>query len=139
MSPRHTLGTSLAFLFRHAIYAQGIYYLLGGVWPFISMTAFQTVTGPKTDLWLVKTVALLLIVIAAALISAAYKLRLDLPVAILGMGTAFVLVVVELVYTSAGTISPIYLLDTVVELFFFAGWIRHYVLAGFRESKGLDI
>ncbi len=49
---------------------QGIYFLVTGIWPLISMRTFLTITGPKTDLWLVKTVGLVLAVIGAVLISA---------------------------------------------------------------------
>jgi hypothetical protein len=38
---------------------QGVYYLLTGVWPLPSIGSFQRVTGPKTDLWLVRTVGVL--------------------------------------------------------------------------------
>src|SRR5438270_11614006 len=40
---------------------QGVYYLLTGVWPLVSIDTFQMVTGPKTDLWLVQTVGALII------------------------------------------------------------------------------
>jgi hypothetical protein len=35
--------------------AQGIFYLLTGIWPLVSTNTFQKVTGPKQDLWLVRT------------------------------------------------------------------------------------
>ncbi|VTR52312.1 Uncharacterised protein [Sphingobacterium thalpophilum] len=38
---------------------QGIYYCLTGIWPVIHISSFMAVTGPKTDLWLVKMVGLL--------------------------------------------------------------------------------
>jgi hypothetical protein len=33
-----------------------------GLWPLVSIGTFQQVTGPKTDLWLVKTVGVLIAV-----------------------------------------------------------------------------
>ena len=42
---------------------QGIFYVATGVWPLIDIVSFQVVTGPKTDLWLVKTVGVLVTVI----------------------------------------------------------------------------
>ena len=41
--------------------AQGLYYAFTGVWPLISMSSFLAVTGPKTDLWLVNTVGILVL------------------------------------------------------------------------------
>jgi hypothetical protein len=38
------------------------------LWPFVSLRTFTIVTGPKTDVWLVKTVGALLVVIGIALI-----------------------------------------------------------------------
>ena len=47
---------------------QGVYFLLTGVWPLVSMRTFEAVTGPKVDRWLVKTVGLLVAVIGASLV-----------------------------------------------------------------------
>jgi hypothetical protein len=46
----------------------GIYYVATGVWPLVSMTAFEAVTGPKVDDWLVRMVALLVIVIGGTML-----------------------------------------------------------------------
>jgi len=48
---------------------QGIYYLITGIWPMVHMESFVAVTGPKTDYWLVRMVALLSISIGAAILS----------------------------------------------------------------------
>src|SRR5438094_9205499 len=60
---------------------QGLYYFLTGVWPLISISSFQFVTGPKThnwtgneaDHWLVNTVAVLVIAIGFTLVVAAWR------------------------------------------------------------------
>lgn len=49
---------------------QGIYFLITGIWPLLSMKTFLLITGPKTDLWLVKTFGLILAVIGAVLLYA---------------------------------------------------------------------
>ena len=38
--------------------AQGVYYVVSGAWPLVHIDSFQKVTGRKTDLWLVHTVGL---------------------------------------------------------------------------------
>src|SRR4051812_49609509 len=54
--------------FTGLLWVQGLYYLVTGVWPLVSIETFQMVTGPKTDHlvtgretdhWLVMTVGVL--------------------------------------------------------------------------------
>jgi hypothetical protein len=42
--------------------AHGVANLVGGPWPLLHISSFEMVLGPKTDRWLVKTVAGLLMV-----------------------------------------------------------------------------
>jgi uncharacterized membrane protein YfcA len=101
----------------------GLYYLISGVWPLLSITSFQLVTGPKTDIWLVKTVGLLLMVSGSVLALAAYRRRINPEIVVLAIGNAFALIMIELVYWSSGTISAIYLLDAVLEVLLIIGWL----------------
>ncbi len=102
---------------------QGIYFLVFGIWPLLSMSSFLKVTGPKTDLWLVRTVGLLLTVIGAALIVAHLYNQVNGALIVIAIGSALSLVVIEFVYVSRKVIPPIYLGDALVELLFIAGWI----------------
>src|SRR5689334_22911224 len=52
---------------------QGLYFLATGVWPLFHIESFLAVTGPKTDLWLVQTVAALLVVAGGVLLIAAAR------------------------------------------------------------------
>ena len=101
---------------------QGIYFLVTGVWPLISMRTFLAVTGPKTDLWLVRTVGLLLAVIGAVLIYAQLTAAVNAPVVFLAVGAAASLTIVEIVYVLKRVISPIYLGDAAAELILIAWW-----------------
>ncbi len=67
---------------------QASYYLTSGVWPLISMASFLRVTGPKHDLWLVRTVASLIIAIGITLAVAALQPSVTLPVLILSISSA---------------------------------------------------
>lgn len=98
---------------------QGVYYLVTGLWPILSMRSFEWVTGRKTDRWLVRMVGLLAAAIGLTLLRARHE-PLDpvLPVASAAAFTA-----VDLVYVAKGTISPIYLGDAVVELGLIAAWV----------------
>ena len=52
-------------------FVQGSYFLITGIWSsLIHIDSFQRVTGRKTDLWLVKTVGILVSAIGAGLILA---------------------------------------------------------------------
>jgi len=106
-----------------AALVQGIYFFVFGIWPILSMSTFLKVTGPKTDLWLVKTVGLLLAVIGGVLIFAQVNAQINMPVIILAIGSALSLAVVEFVYVAKRVISPIYLGDAFLELILVGWWI----------------
>lgn len=119
-------NSRIAMKSKYAIFLpwfQGLYYFISGVWPLLSMTTFQIVTGPKVDIWLVKTVGSLLMVTGLVLIVVAIRRRISLEIVILAIGNAFVLTVTEVIYWFNGTISAIYLLDAVVEVLLIIGWL----------------
>lgn len=95
---------------------QGIYYLVSGLWPLVSMATFVAVTGPKVDLWLVRMVGALAAVIGAALLTAAAERRLTPEVAVLAAGAALSFASVDLAYALSGRISPVYLLDAAAQI-----------------------
>ncbi len=101
---------------------QGLYYLIAGLWPVISIDSFQAVTGDKIDLWLVKTVGLLIAVIGAAIFRARRRPTLFPEMLILAAGSALVLGTVDVLYSLRGVISTVYLLDAPVEAALVAGW-----------------
>lgn len=113
---------------RLAAGAQSIYYLLTGLWGLVDIHSLMAVTGPKQDLWLVRTVSALVIVIGAVLGMAALRKRTGMQAMALGAGSALALAVIDIGYASTGVISPIYLLDAAAELIllglWFAGWVR---------------
>jgi hypothetical protein len=89
----------------------------------VSMNSFLYVTGHKTDLWLVITVGLLLAVTGGILISSGIHKRNQGEFAVLGIGTALSLAFVDVYFSIKGTISPVYLLDALIELGFSLLWI----------------
>ena len=95
---------------------QGIFYVATGVWPLIDIVSFQVVTGPKTDLWLVKTVGVLVTVIGLVLLSAARSRRVTAEMVLLAVGSALGLAGIDLIYALSGRISAVYLADAVVEI-----------------------
>jgi hypothetical protein len=101
---------------------QGIYFFVTGVWPLLSMRTFLMVTGPKTDLWLVKTVGAILAVIGAVLIIAQVNAEISASIVVLAMGSAFALAIVEIIYVARQVIPMIYLADALAELLLIAWW-----------------
>ena len=101
---------------------QGWYFLLTGVWALVHIRSFQLVTGPKTDLWLVKIVGVLVAVIGVVLLVAARQRRIDSPIVLLAVGSALGLAGIDLVYVLAGRISPVYLLDAAGEVGLIGLW-----------------
>jgi hypothetical protein len=101
---------------------QGLFYLVMGLWPLIWMETFVAITGPKADLWLVDTVSVLVLVIAAVLLFAGARRQIDSAVVLLAIGSAAALTIVEGFYALRGTIWSIYLLDAVIELALIVLW-----------------
>lgn len=101
---------------------QGAYFLVTGIWPLIDIDSFQSVTGPKTDLWLVRTVAVLVTVIGVVLVAAARRRYAGPEIALLAVGSALGLAAIDLIYVLSRTIPPIYLADAGAELGLAAGW-----------------
>ena len=111
-------------------WAQGAYFAVAGAWPLVHMDSFLLVTGPKTDLWLVRAVAVLVLVIGLALLLAAWRLRVGLQAAILAVGSALGLAAIEIVHVLDGTIRVIYAADAALEIVLALAW----VLAAWRAG-----
>ena len=99
-----------------------VYYALTGVWPLVSIRTFMAVTGPKTDVWLVKTVGLLVTAIGAAIGVAAWGGRFTPEVFVLAVGSAAALGAIDVYYHGRGVIARIYLLDAAAEALIVVGW-----------------
>jgi hypothetical protein len=110
---------------------QGLYFLATGLWSLVSIETFQMVTGPKRDIWLVKTVGAIVSVIGGVLILAGIRRRITPEVTLLAAGSAASLTAIDVVYVARRRISPIYLLDALGELLFIAGWL----FTGGRRSR----
>lgn len=102
---------------------QGVFYLATGLWPILSLGTFERVTGPKTDRWLVKTVAVLVSVIGMVLLVAGRRRRVSDEVVLLAVGSAAGLASIDSIYSLRGRIAMVYLLDALAELVLIAGWV----------------
>jgi hypothetical protein len=108
---------------RQVALVQGCYSLLAGIWPLLHIGSFQKITGRKTDLWLVKTVGVLVLTIGVGLIVAGIRQDFAPELILIAMAGAFSLMTVDLVYAFKRVISLVYLPDAVVEVGLFVWWI----------------
>jgi hypothetical protein len=81
------------------------------------------VTGPKVDVWLVKTVGALVSVIGVVLVVAGLRRRVGASDEMHAVSSAAALTAVDVNYVVQGRISPVYLLDATAEMFLVAAWI----------------
>lgn len=99
-----------------------LYYVVTGTWPLLHMPSFLRVTGPKTDLWLVRTVGALITVVGLTLGRAAIRRRITSDIALLAIGSAAALTAIDIIYVARGRIAPIYLLDAAGEIALIGAW-----------------
>ena len=101
---------------RTALLAYGGYYALTGVAPFVSRRAFEAVTGPKREWWLVQTVGVAVAAVGTGVLSAAAQDRVTPEVKGIATGCAVGLATIDVVYVGRRRIAPTYLADAAVQV-----------------------
>ncbi len=109
--------------FQHVAILQGLYFAGTGIWPTAHMQSFIMFTGPKTDLWLVRTTGLLLASIGLVLFIAGVRKKRLFEFYLLGICSAVALAVIEILYVYQKIIPPIYLLDSAIEIILLVLWV----------------
>ena len=99
------------------------YFALTGIWPLVHMPSFLKVTGPKTDLWLVRTVGVLVTAIAIPIFTSAINRRITSDILYLAILSALGLTIIDVVYVARRVISKIYLLDAAAEVILIVAWL----------------
>jgi hypothetical protein len=120
-------------IFRWLIIVQSTYTLITAIWPLIDIHSFMLVTGHKTDIWLVKTVAALLIPIATTQLLFIIIRSDPRPVFVLSGLTALAFIIIDTVYALSDVISDVYLVDAGLQLIFLIAWI--YVIQRMRVTN----
>ncbi|CAA9514879.1 MAG: hypothetical protein AVDCRST_MAG85-2553 [uncultured Solirubrobacteraceae bacterium] len=105
---------------RSVLLAQGVYYAATGVAPFVSRRAFEAVTGPKSEWWLVQTVGVVVTAVGGGLISAAANERDTPEIVAIAAGTAVGLGAIDVFYAAKGRIARSYFADAAIEAAFLA-------------------
>ncbi|MDQ1012924.1 hypothetical protein QFZ82_007409 [Streptomyces sp. V4I23] len=104
--------------------AHGLFNVLGGVWPLLSLRTFEWVSGPKTDEWLLQTCGGLLATAGWSMLRVSPGPEGLRHARRLGVGTAVTLLVIDLVYVPLGRIRPTYLIDAATEIAWLTAWWR---------------
>ncbi|MFH5824476.1 hypothetical protein [Georgenia sp. AZ-5] len=104
--------------------AHGLFNVLGGLWPIISMRSFETVYGPpKLDRYLEYTIGGLLIANGLTQLRTAPHPQSVAQSRRIGVGTAVALTAVDVVFAPR-RISPMYFVDAVMEVGWMLAWAR---------------
>jgi hypothetical protein len=118
---------------------QGLYDMIGGLWPLLHMQSFEAVTGPKEDSWLVRTVAGILLVVGTVLLRAAFRGHVAHDVRWMAAGISTVLALVALVSSLAGFISWLYFFDGLFHFAFAMAWaLGSFIRKPHRITCGME-
>jgi hypothetical protein len=98
--------------------AQGWYYFLGGLWPFLHWRSFTAVAGPKPDRFQTEVTAGLFVATGAALIIDENSLSRD----VLSVSSAIACIGLDRRFDE--DIRPIFRVDTLLNLAFLIGAFR---------------
>jgi hypothetical protein len=118
----HTFGHVLRFFTSYPPLAQGLYYLLIGLWPLVGIGSYQVATGQQGSPWMAQAIGVLLLIVGATLCLAAYRRQGSPEILVLAFGSALGLMAVDIHLVTRGY-SPLYLLDAALQLGLVAFWI----------------
>lgn len=107
---------------RVAARLQGAYYLVTGAWPLVHMRSFVALTGPKRDLWLVRSTGSMIAALGAGLLAESRGGRVAPSWALAGAIGCAGLAAVDLSPGPPRRISRMYLADAVIETGLLALW-----------------
>ncbi len=118
------LGTIAAFFVAYPPLAQGIYYLIRGLWLLLGHGFHGAATGETVTAFLSHSTGLLVLVIGAALCLAAYRRQGSPEVLLIALGAAVGLTVLDIVYVFNRSISVLYVLDAIIQACLVAAWVH---------------
>jgi hypothetical protein len=105
-------------MLRTTLLIQAVYFFLTGIWPLLHMESFVAVTGPKTDVWLVKTVGALLIPVSATIALHAIENKRGRAAITLSVGSSAAFACIDFYYSMKHVISNTYIADGFIQLVF---------------------
>lgn len=121
-------------LLKVLLLAQGVYSLLTALWGLIDIESFMAITGPKSDVWLVKTVSVLIIPISLCLLSYLFTRSGFTQAAIVGITSAIGLGAIDFYYSLRDVISKVYLGDGFMQVLFLLMWAVVIILSKGKKA-----
>lgn len=121
-------------LLKVLLLAQGVYSLLTASWGLIDIESFMAITGPKSDVWLVKTVSVLIIPISLCLLSYLFTRSGFTQAAIVGITSAIGLGAIDFYYSLRDVISKVYLGDGFMQVLFLLMWAVVIILSKGKKA-----
>lgn len=103
---------------------QGVFNIVGGIWPIVSLRSFEWVYGPKEEDWLQKTSGGLLLASGIALLlteGSEASLRMARRI---GVGVALTYLTIDLIYIPKGRIRKTYIQDAICETGWLFAWFK---------------
>lgn len=101
---------------------QGGYFVVTGLWPIFHMRSFEAISGRKKEKWLVKAMGAMIACVGGAVLRDGLERRADERTCRLAVSSSAALGAVDVIYVLKNRISPVYLLDAVVELKLIGLW-----------------
>lgn len=125
----NNMDVNLKHLTKSPLLIQGIYYLITGIWPILHITSFVQVSGPKIDLWLVKTVGVLIGIIGGALLIHYFnkKASLTMEIIFLSIASAVSMGFIDVYYAAINRIWDVYLFDAAAQAIVLLMWLVQFV------------
>ncbi|MDQ0905984.1 hypothetical protein QFZ22_001969 [Streptomyces canus] len=103
--------------------------------PLVHLRSFEWIFGPKTDVWLQRTIGGLLVSAGLAQLAAAPGPQGSAQARRIGLGTALTLLAVDLVYVPKGRIRPTYLVDAAMQTGWISTWLRSVPGGGTARAR----
>jgi hypothetical protein len=108
---------------KYLLAVQGTYTFITAVWPIVHIESFMWISGPKSDIWLVKTEGVTLMAISVCLLTGIFAKGDYLPIAALALFTSVGLAYVDFYYALNDTIWDTYMADGIIEIIFAICWL----------------
>ncbi len=104
--------------------AQGLFNVIGGAWPIVSLRSFEFIYGNKRDIYLQKTVGGLLLSVGYVQLTADDSEESLAVARRLGIATALTLLAIDLTYIPKGEMRKTYVQDLASEIGWIVAWLR---------------
>ena len=121
--------------FRVTLWIQTLYYFITAAWALVDIKSFMEITGPKTDIWLVKTVSVLLLAISFCFLAHLFIKANPWPAIILAACCCIFLAFIDFYYAGKQTISAVYFLDGIAQILLLLAWL--FVIFKIKNSSSL--